>query len=53
MIIKVLVIIFILMGLSLYIVVHGSVRSVNDDMQKQLDEEQARIVSEMSKKRLE
>ena len=50
MIIKIIIIILMLMGLSLYVVVHGSSRTISDDMQKQLDEEQAKIVSELSEK---
>ena len=48
--IKIIIIILILTGLFLYVIVHGSARSVDDDMQKRLDEEQARIVSEMGRK---
>ena len=51
MIIKVIIVIFILIGLSLYVVVHGSARSVDDEMQRRLDEEQAQIVSELSRTR--
>ncbi len=49
MILKIIIVILILIGLSLYIIVHGSARKVDDEMQRRLDEEQARIVSEMTK----
>ena len=45
--IKAVIVILILLGLFLYVIVHVSAQSVDDDMQKRLDEEQARIVSEM------
>ena len=45
---KILIIILLIIGLFLYIIVHGSSRSVDDNMQKRLDEEQAKIVSELS-----
>lgn len=51
MIIKIIIIILILMGLSLYFVVHGSSRTASDDMQKRLDEEQAEIVRELGRNR--
>ncbi len=49
-ILKIAIIILILIGLFLYVIVHVSARSVDDDMQKKLDEEQAKIVSELGKK---
>ena len=49
--IKAIIIILILLGLFLYVIVHVSARSVDDDMQNRLDEEQARIVSEMGNKK--
>lgn len=48
--IKIIIIILLIIGLFLYIIVHGSSRTVDDEMQKRLDEEQARIVSELSGK---
>lgn len=45
--IKAVIVILILLGLFLYVIVHVSARSVDVDMQERLDEEQARIVSEM------
>ena len=48
---KIIIIILILLGLFLYVIVHVSARSVDDEMQKRLDEEQAKIVSEMEKER--
>ena len=50
MVIKIIVAILVLVGVFLYAIVHGSARKVDDDMQERLDEEQARIVAEMSKK---
>lgn len=47
---KIVIIILLIVGLFLYIIVHGSSRSVDDDMQKRLDEEQTKIVSELSGK---
>ena len=49
--VKIIIFILILLGLFFYVIVHVSARSVDDDMQKRLDEEQARIVSEMEKER--
>ena len=51
MIVKIIIGILVAVGLFLYVIVHGSSRKVDDDMQKRLDEEQARIVGELSKKR--
>ena len=48
MIVKVIIAILVAIGAFLYVIVHGSSRKVDDEMQKQLDEEQARIVSELS-----
>ena len=48
---KIIIVILVLLGLFLYVIVHVSARSVDDDMQKRLDEEQAKIVSEMEKER--
>ena len=48
MIVKIIIGILVLTGLFLYIVVHGSSRKMDDEMQKRLDEEQARIVAELS-----
>ncbi len=50
MILKIIIVILILIGLLLYIIVHGSARKVDDEMQRRLDEEQARIVSDMTKR---
>ena len=50
MIVKIIAGILVAVGLFLYVIVHGSSRKVDDDMQKRLDEEQARIVGELSKK---
>ena len=50
MVIKIIVAILVLVGIFLYAIVHGSARKVDDDMQERLDEEQAKIVAEMSKK---
>ena len=47
---KIIIGILVLTGLFLYVIVHGSAKKVDDDMQKKLDEEQARIVAQMSKK---
>lgn len=49
--IKISIIIILLIYLFLYIIVHGSARSVDDDMQRRLDDEQARIVSELCNRR--
>ena len=46
--IKIIIIVLLIIGLFLYVIVHGSSRTVDDEMQKRLDEEQARIVSELS-----
>ena len=51
MIVKILIVILILLGLFLYFIVHISARNLDDDMQRRLDEEQIKIVSEMGKKR--
>ena len=48
MIAKIIIGILVLTGLFLYVIVHGSSKKVDDEMQKRLDEEQARIVSELS-----
>ena len=48
--IKIIIVILILSGLFLYTIVHVSARSVDEEMQKKQDEEQARIVSEMGRK---
>lgn len=45
--IKAIIVILILLGLFLYVIVHVSARSVDDEMQKRLDEEQAKIISEI------
>lgn len=50
MIVKIIIGFLVLTGLFLYVIVHGSSKKVDDEMQKRLDEEQARIVAEMSKK---
>ncbi len=50
MIVKIIIGILVLAGLFLYIIVHGSSRKVDEEMQRRLDEEQARIVAEMGKK---
>ncbi len=47
MILKIVIVILILSGLFLYAIVHVSARSVDDEMQRRLDEEQAKIVSEL------
>ena len=47
--IKIIIIVLLIIGLFLYVIVHGSSRTIDDEMQKRLDEEQARIVSELSK----
>lgn len=47
MIIKIIIGIIVLMGLFLYIIVHGSARKIDEEMQRRLDEEQARIVGEL------
>ena len=39
------------LAIGLYVIVHGASRKVDDEMQKRLDEEQARIVGELSKKK--
>ena len=49
--IKAIIVILVLLGLFLYVIVHVSARSVDDDMQKKLDEEQAKIILEMDKER--
>ena len=49
MILKIIIVILILTGFSLYVIVHGSARKVDDEMQRRLDDEQARIVSEITK----
>ncbi len=51
MILKIIVVILILTGLFLYAIVHVSARSVDDNMQDRLDEEQAKIVSALSNSR--
>ena len=51
MIVKILIVILILLGLFLYFIVHISARNLDDDMQRRLDEEQIKIVSEMERKR--
>ena len=48
--IKILIIILIIIGLFIYLIVHVSAGSVDDEMQKKLDEEQAQIIANMSKK---
>ena len=48
MITKIIAAILVLMGLFLYVIVHGSSRKVDDEMQRRLDEEQAKIVAELS-----
>ena len=50
MMLKIIILIFVAVGLFLYVIVHGSSGSVDDDMQKRLDEEQAKIVSQLSGK---
>ena len=50
MIVKIIIAILVMIGAFLYVIVHGSSRKVDDEMQKRLDEEQAGIVSELSKK---
>ena len=50
MIIKIIIGIIVLMGLFLYIIVHGSARKIDEEMQEMLDEEQSMIVAELSKK---
>ena len=50
MIFKILIVILILLGLFLYFIVHISARNLDDDMQRRLDEEQIKIVSEIEKK---
>ena len=47
---KIIAGILVAVGMFLYVIVHGSSRKVDDEMQKRLDEEQARIVGELSKK---
>ena len=49
--IKAIIVILVILGLFLYVIVHVSARSVDDDMQKKLDEEQAKIILEMDKER--
>ena len=44
---KIIIVLLIFLGLFLYVIVHVSARSIDDDMQKRLDEEQAKIISEM------
>ena len=48
MIAKIIIAILVAIGLFLYVIVHGSSKKVDDEMQKRLDEEQARIVGELS-----
>lgn len=48
---KIIIGILMLTGLFLYVIVHGSSRKVDDEMQKRLDEEQARIIGEMGNKK--
>ena len=47
---KILIILLLLLALFVYAIVRVSARSTDDDIQKKLDEEQARIVQEMEKK---
>ena len=49
--IKIIIGFLVVIGLFLYVIVHGSSRKVDDEMQQRLDEEQARIVGEMGKKK--
>ena len=48
MIIKIVIVLLVLTALFVYLIVRASGRGVDEEMQKRLDEEQARIVAEMS-----
>ncbi len=50
MILKIVIVLLILTALFVYLIVRASGRGVDEEMQKRLDDEQARIVAEMSER---